>query len=129
MRGLRAAMTKKQSSCGSTVSHKKSKTRDRSSNRPSFEDPFLGDPIQLVDERINWQVLMLTFSPAAKMGISSNRISGTVKWIENDLTRDVDLNETPDFASQRWQGHYEAGYAHLTWDVIRPCESVNKDQL
>jgi hypothetical protein len=60
----------------------------------SFEDLFRGIdviPIQFINERKSWQGSTLTFSLAAKMGLLSTPIKGTIEVTDRDLTIDLDL--------------------------------------
>jgi hypothetical protein len=60
----------------------------------SFDDLFRGIgviPIQFVSERRSWQGSTLTFSLAAKMGLLSAPIKGTIEVTDRDLTIDLDL--------------------------------------
>jgi hypothetical protein len=60
----------------------------------SFDDLFRGIgviPIKFVSERKSWQGSVLTFSLAAKMGILSTPVKGTIEVTDMDLTFDLDL--------------------------------------
>jgi hypothetical protein len=48
-------------------------------------------PIQFVSERKSWQGSTLTFSLAAKMGLLSAPVKGTIEVTDRDLTIDLDL--------------------------------------
>jgi hypothetical protein len=48
-------------------------------------------PVRLVEQQRSWQGSTLTFSLAAKMGIVSTPIKGTVEVTDRDITIDVDL--------------------------------------
>ena len=77
-----------------TVSHNKLKAEVIQSIDRSFDDLFRGVgmvPIQFVDERRIWNGSTLTFSMAAKMGLMSTPIKGTIEVTDKDLTIDVDL--------------------------------------
>jgi hypothetical protein len=60
----------------------------------SFDDLFRGIgviPIQFIAERRSWQGSTLTFSLAAKVGLLSAPVKGTIEVTERDLTIDLDL--------------------------------------
>jgi hypothetical protein len=77
-----------------TVPHNKSRedvmeTIDRSLNDLFRQSGTL--PVRLVEQQRSWQGSTLTFSLAAKMGIVSTPIKGTVEVTDRDITIDVDL--------------------------------------
>jgi Putative polyhydroxyalkanoic acid system protein (PHA_gran_rgn) len=76
------------------VPHSKSRedviqTIDRSLNDLFQQSGTL--PVRLVEQQRSWQGSTLTFSLAAKMGIVSTPIKGTVEVTDRDVTIDVDL--------------------------------------
>jgi hypothetical protein len=77
-----------------TVSHNKSKDQIIQTVDRSFDDLFKGSPlvpIQVTNEKRQWQGSTLVFSFNAKMGLLSAPIKGTVEVTERDLTIDADL--------------------------------------
>jgi hypothetical protein len=77
-----------------TVSHKKAKEQIIQTVDRSFDDLFQGSPlipIQVTNERREWQGSTLVFSFHAKMGLLSAPIRGTVEVTERDVTIDADL--------------------------------------
>ena len=77
-----------------TVSHTKSKQEVIREIDRSFDDLFRGIgmiPVQLVSEQRSWQGSTLSFSIAAKVGVVSAPIKGTIEVTDSDLTIDVDL--------------------------------------
>jgi hypothetical protein len=60
----------------------------------SFDDLFRGSgfiPLQIANERRQWQGSTLTFSFSAKLGLLSAPIKGFVEVTDRDLTIDADL--------------------------------------
>lgn len=77
-----------------TVSHNKSKDQIIQTVDRSFDDLFKGSPlvpIQVTNEKRQWQGSTLVFSFNAKMGLLSAPIKGTVEVTDRDLTIDADL--------------------------------------
>lgn len=77
-----------------TISHTRSKEEVMRSIDRSFDDLFRGIgiiPLQFVEERRVWQGSTLNFSAAAKMGLLSTPIKGTIEVTDKDVTIDVDL--------------------------------------
>jgi hypothetical protein len=77
-----------------TVSHNKSKDQIMQAVDRSFDDLFKGTPmvpIQVTNEKRQWQGSTLTFSFNATMGLLSAPIKGTVDVTDRDLTIDADL--------------------------------------
>jgi hypothetical protein len=77
-----------------TVSHSKSKDQIILAVDRSFDDLFKGTPlvpIQVTDEKRQWQGNTLVFSFNAKLGLLSAPIKGTVEVTDRDLTIDADL--------------------------------------
>jgi len=77
-----------------TVSHNKSKQQIVQAIDRSFDDLFKGNPViplQMTNEKRQWQGSLLTFSFDAKMGILSAPIKGTIDVTDRDVTIDVDL--------------------------------------
>jgi hypothetical protein len=77
-----------------TVSHTKSKDQIVKAVDRSFDDLFKGTPmvpIQVTNEKRQWQGSTLTFSFNATMGLLSAPIKGTVDVTDRDLTIDADL--------------------------------------
>jgi hypothetical protein len=77
-----------------TVSHNKSKDQIVQAVDRSFDDLFKGNPvipIQMTNEKRQWQGSMLVFSFNAKMGVLSAPIKGTIDVSDRDVTIDVDL--------------------------------------
>lgn len=77
-----------------TVSHNKSKEQIMQAIDRSFDDLFKGTPvvpIQITDEKRQWQGDTLAFSFNARMGLLSAPIQGTIDVTDHDLTINVDL--------------------------------------
>jgi hypothetical protein len=77
-----------------TVSHNKAKDQIIQTVDRSFDDLFKGSPlvpVQVTNERREWQGSTLVFSFTAKMGLLSAPIKGTVAVTDRDLTIDADL--------------------------------------
>jgi hypothetical protein len=77
-----------------TVSHNKSKDQIIQTVDRSFDDLFKGSPlipIQVANEKRQWQDSTLVFSFNAKIGLLSAPIKGTVEVTDRDLTIDADL--------------------------------------
>ena len=77
-----------------TISHNRSKEEVIQSVDRSFNEMFQGVgalPVRLTVEQRNWQGSTLNFSLAAKMGLISTPIRGTVEVTDSDLTINVDL--------------------------------------
>jgi hypothetical protein len=77
-----------------TVSHNKSKDQIILAVDRSFDDLFKGTPlvpIQVTNEKRQWQGSTLVFSFNAKMGLLSAPIKGTVEVTDRDLIIDADL--------------------------------------
>jgi hypothetical protein len=77
-----------------TVSHNKSKDQIIQSVDRSFDDLFKGSPlvpIQVTNEKRQWQGSILIFSFTAKLGLLTAPIKGTVEVTDRDLTIDADL--------------------------------------
>ncbi len=77
-----------------TVSHNKSKDQIVKAVDRSFDDLFKGTPmipIQVANEKRQWNGNTLTFSFNATMGLLSAPIKGTVDVNDHDLTIDADL--------------------------------------
>jgi len=77
-----------------TVSHNKSKDQIVQVVDRSFDDLFKGTtlvPIQVTNEKRQWQGSTLVFSFNATMGLLSAPIKGTVEVTDRDLTIDADL--------------------------------------
>jgi hypothetical protein len=77
-----------------TVSHNKSKDQIIQTVDRSFDDLFKGSPlvpIQVTNEKRQWQGSTLVFSFNAKMGLLSAPIKGTVEVTDRDVTIDADL--------------------------------------
>jgi Putative polyhydroxyalkanoic acid system protein (PHA_gran_rgn) len=77
-----------------TVSHTRSKDEVVRAIDHSFDDLFRGIgivPIQFVEEHRQWQGSTLNFSVAAKMGLLSTPLKGTIEVTDKDVTIDVDL--------------------------------------
>jgi len=77
-----------------TVSHSKSKDQIIQTVDRSFDDLFRGSPlipVQITNEKREWQGATLVFSFNAKMGLLSAPIKGTVQVTDRDLIVDADL--------------------------------------
>lgn len=77
-----------------TLSHNKPKEEVIRAVDLSFDDLFRGTgfiPLQIVNERKQWQGCTLVFSFSAKVGIISAPIKGFVEVTDRDLTIDADL--------------------------------------
>jgi len=77
-----------------TVAHNKSKDQIIKAVDRSFDDLFKGTPmvpIQVTNEKRQWQGSTLAFSFNATMGLLSAPIKGTVDVTDRDLTIDADL--------------------------------------
>ena len=77
-----------------TVSHNNSKEQITKAVDRSFDDLFKGTPlvpIQVTNEKREWQGSTLVFSFNAKMGLLSAPIKGTVEVGEGDLTINADF--------------------------------------
>lgn len=77
-----------------TVSHNKSKDQIIQVVNRSFDDLFKGTPIvpvQITNEKRQWQGNTLVFSFNAAMGLLSSPIKGTIEVTDRDLTIDADL--------------------------------------
>jgi hypothetical protein len=77
-----------------TISHNRSKEDVIQSVDRSFNEMFQGVgalPVRLTVQQRTWQGSTLNFSLAAKMGLISTPIKGTVEVTDRDLTIDVDL--------------------------------------
>ena len=77
-----------------TVSHNKSKDQIIQAVDRSFDDLFKGTPlvpVQVRNEKRQWQGGTLVFSFDASMGLLSAPIKGTVDVTDRDLTIDADL--------------------------------------
>ncbi len=77
-----------------TVSHNKSKEQIVKAVDRSFDDLFKGSPlipIQVANEKREWQGSTLVFSFNATMGLLSAPIKGTVAVSDHDVTIDADL--------------------------------------
>ena len=77
-----------------TVAHNKSKEQIIKAVDRSFDDLFKGTPlvpIQVTNEKREWQGNTLVFSFNAKMGLLSSPIKGTVEVSEGDLTINADF--------------------------------------
>ncbi len=77
-----------------TVAHNKSKDQIIKAVDRSFDDLFKGTPmipVQVTNEKRQWQGSTLVFSFNATMGLLSAPIKGTVDVTDRDLTIDADL--------------------------------------
>jgi len=77
-----------------TVAHNKSKDQIIKAVDRSFDDLFKGTPlipVQVTNEKRQWQGSTLVFSFNATMGLLSSPIKGTVDVTDRDLTIDADL--------------------------------------
>jgi hypothetical protein len=77
-----------------TVAHNKSKEQIIQAVDRSFDDLFKGTPmvpIQLTDEKRQWQGSTLVFSFNARAGLLSAPIRGTIVVTDHDITINVDL--------------------------------------
>jgi len=77
-----------------TVSHNKSKEQIIQAVDRSFDDLFKGTPLiplQIKNEKRQWQGSTLIFSFNAAMGLLSAPIKGTVEVTDRDVTIDADL--------------------------------------
>jgi hypothetical protein len=77
-----------------TVSHNKSKDQIIQVVDRSFDDLFKGTPlipVQVTNEKRQWQGNILVFSFNASMGLLSAPIKGTVEVTDRDVTIDADL--------------------------------------
>jgi hypothetical protein len=77
-----------------TVSHNKSKDQIIQAVDRSFDDLFKGSPlipVQVTNEKRQWQGSTLAFSFNASMGLLSAPIKGTIAVTDHDLTIDADL--------------------------------------
>lgn len=70
-------------------------------------------PLQIVNERRNWQGSTMTFSFDAKMGPISTPIKGLVEVTDKDLTVDVDLGWFERLTGNQARGSIEAGIRGL----------------
>jgi hypothetical protein len=77
-----------------TVSHNKSKEQIVQAVDRSFDDLFKGTPmvpIQITNEKRQWQGSTLTFSFNATTGLLNLPVKGTVDVTDRDVTIDADL--------------------------------------
>ena len=77
-----------------TVSHNKSKEQIVQAVDRSFDDLFKGTPmvpIQITNEKRQWQGSTLTFSFNATIGLLNLPVKGTVDVTDRDVTIDADL--------------------------------------
>jgi hypothetical protein len=77
-----------------TISHDRSKEEVMQAVDRSLHETFQGVgtlPLRLVVEQKNWQGSTLMFSLAARLGVVSIPIKGTIEVTDRDLTIDVDL--------------------------------------
>jgi hypothetical protein len=77
-----------------TISHNRSKAEIIESVDRSFKEMVQGVeglPLRLVVQQKSWQGPILSFSLAAKLGLLSTPIKGTVEVTDQDLTLDADL--------------------------------------
>jgi hypothetical protein len=77
-----------------TISHNRSKKEVMQTVDRSFNELFQAGgtlPVRLVVEQRNWQGSTLSFSLAAKMGLISTPVKGTIEVTDRDITIDVDL--------------------------------------
>jgi hypothetical protein len=76
------------------IPHKKSKQEVIDTIDQTIDDLFKQSgafPVKIVEKQRSWQGSTLTFALAAKMGIISTPIKGTVDVTDRDITIDVDL--------------------------------------
>ena len=77
-----------------TVSHTKSKEEVKRIIDRSFDDFFRGMssmPLQIVNEKRQWNQDVLTFSFGAKVSLLTSPVKGTIEVTDRDITVDVDL--------------------------------------
>jgi hypothetical protein len=77
-----------------TVSHDRPKEELKRAVDRSLDDLFRGIvvlPVQLLEQRKNWEGDRLAFSFVAKMALVSTPIKGVVDISDRDITIDVDL--------------------------------------
>jgi hypothetical protein len=77
-----------------TISHSRSKAEIIQEVDRSFDEMFKGIPglpVRLIVREKSWQGSTLNFSLAAKMGLLSTPIAGTVTVTDRDITVDADL--------------------------------------
>jgi hypothetical protein len=77
-----------------TVSHNKSKDQIIKVIDRSFDDLFKGTPlvpVQITNEKRQWQGSTLTFSFNAAMGLMNAPVKGTIEVTDRDMTIDADL--------------------------------------
>lgn len=70
----------------------------------SFSEALQGPgalPVKIVVEQKNWQGSTLSFSLAAKMGLMSTPIRGTIEVTEHDVTIDADLGVLERFIPEK----------------------------
>lgn len=77
-----------------TVAHSKPKEQIMKVVDRSFDDLFKGNPmipVQVTNEKREWQGSTLVFSFNATMGMMSAPIKGTIEVTDRDLTIEADL--------------------------------------
>ncbi len=77
-----------------TVAHTKSREEIKRIVDRSFDDLFRGVgslPLQIVDEKRQWDGDTLTFSFGAKVSLLTSPICGTIQVTERDVTIDADF--------------------------------------
>ncbi len=77
-----------------TVAHTRSKDEIKRLIDRSFDDMFRGVasiPLQIVDEKRNWNGDTLSFSFGAKVSLFTSPISGTIQVTDRDVTIDADF--------------------------------------
>jgi|SRR5262245_11188477 len=77
-----------------TVAHHRTKDEMQKAVDRAFDDLFkgvAGVPVQLSEERREWQGSVLSFALVARMGLLSNPIKGTVEVTDQEITIDADL--------------------------------------
>jgi hypothetical protein len=77
-----------------TIAHTKSKDEVKRIVDRSFDDLFRGMgnmPVQLVDEKRQWNGDTLVFSFGAKVSFITSPIQGTIFVTDRDITIDADL--------------------------------------
>jgi hypothetical protein len=87
-----------------TISHNRTKEEIMQSVDRSFSDALQGAgslPVKIVVEQKNWQGSTLSFSLAAKMGLMSTPIRGTIEVTDHDVTIDADLGVLERFIPEK----------------------------
>jgi hypothetical protein len=77
-----------------TIEHHRTKAEVVENIDRSFNDAFQGLeglPVKIVVKQKTWNGSILTFVLAAKIGLLSNPIKGTIEVTDTDLTIDADL--------------------------------------